>query len=62
MSTLGLLALIMKHLPEILALVGEIVKLSNEAEQERKVKDDLKAVTQAFKDRDAKALHDLFNR
>jgi hypothetical protein len=61
MGTFGLLITILKHLPELLRIIELIEKRTNEIKAERKVKDDLEAIEQAFKNNDAEALNRLFN-
>jgi hypothetical protein len=42
-------------------LANTIIDKLKEAEREEKVKDDLKLIEKAFKEKDAKALHDIFS-
>lgn len=48
-------------LPQILKLIDEIDKRNKELEIQRKVKDDVKVIHEAFVAKDAKKLNDLFN-
>lgn len=51
---------LLKALPEILALIKTIQEQIKKANTERKVKDDLAKITEAFKNKDAAALNDIF--
>lgn len=55
------LVTIVKLLPELIALIESIQKAINEAETERKVADDLKAIKDAFDSKDPSALNHIFN-
>ncbi len=55
------LATLMASLPEILKLIKEIQAQIEAAGVDRKAKDDIAAISKAFKEKDAKALHDIFN-
>lgn len=57
----GLVALI-AALPEILRLVRNLQARIDEAEAERKLKDDIKKINDAFQDNDAEALNEVFNQ
>ena len=48
-------------LPEILRLIKELEKRHKEESKNRKIKEDLKEIEQAFKERDADKLRDIFN-
>jgi hypothetical protein len=48
-------------LPQILELIGHIDKQAQEAEEKRKVKDDLKKINEAFRNKNAKLLRDTFD-
>lgn len=61
MKTISLIALLIKHLPEILDLLHVIERRLEEAETDRKVSEDLKAVSEAFKEKDATKLRAIFN-
>lgn len=61
MTLVKLLFVILKHLPQILALIEVIEKGVREAETKRKVADDLNKIAEAFKEKDAKKLNDIFN-
>lgn len=52
----------LKCLPEIISLILIIKKKIDEDKVDRKVSDDIKAIKQAFANRDASALNDVFNR
>lgn len=47
-------------LPEILRLIDSISKRIEQDEADRKLKDDLKKIDEAFRNGDAQALNDLF--
>lgn len=55
------LAMIIKLLPEILALVKSIQKAIDQAQTDRKVKDDLQSIKKAFDSKDLSALDHIFN-
>lgn len=55
------LYILIRYIPEFIRLANTIIKKLKEVERDRKIKDDLKAIEKAFKEKDAKALHDLFN-
>lgn len=61
MSTLSTLWALLTSLPEIIRLVRAIELALKEAEVDRKVKDDVKAIHEAFTTKDAKKLNDIFN-
>lgn len=48
-------------LPEILRLIDSISKRIEQDEADRKLKDDLKKIDEAFRNGDAQALNDLFS-
>lgn len=50
-----------KALPALVELVRELQKAQVEAQVEKKVADDVKTIKEAFKNRDAQKLNDLFN-
>ena len=55
------LAALIVSLPEILRLIKQIEKIIKEHKTEKKVKDDLKKINEAFEKKDAKLLNDIFN-
>lgn len=61
MQTLGLIALVLKHLPQILRLVELLEQAEREAKTQRKVAEDLEKINQAFEAKDAQKLKELFN-
>lgn len=48
-------------LPELLKLIKNIQNKIEEQKKDEKVKDDLKKINEAFENKDAKALNDIFN-
>ena len=48
-------------LPDIYKLIKTLEALAKEAETERKVKDDIKSIHEAFAAKDAQKLNDIFN-
>lgn len=52
---------LVKLLPELVALIKAIQKAIDQAETDRKVKDDLNAIKKAFDTKDATALDHIFN-
>lgn len=56
-----LLASLVIALPEILKLLAAIQKSIDEAQTQRKVKEDLQAIERAFREKDANALNHIFN-
>lgn len=52
---------LIKALPEIIQLLNALQKAVDEAETDRKVKDDLKAIHEAFTTKDAAKLNALFS-
>lgn len=48
-------------LPELLELIRAIQKANQEVKTDKKIKDDLRKISEAFKDKDAKKLNDVFN-
>lgn len=61
MQTLGLIALVLKHLPQILRLVELLEQAEREAKTQRKIAEDLEKINQAFEAKDAQKLKELFN-
>lgn len=61
MQTLGLIALVLKHLPQILRLIELLEQAEKEAKIQGKVKADLETINRAFEAKDAAALKKLFN-
>jgi hypothetical protein len=61
MQTLGLIAMVLKHLPQILRLVELLEQAEREAKTQRKVAEDLEKINQAFEAKDASKLKELFN-
>lgn len=61
MQTLGVIVLILKHLPEVLRIIELLDKRNKELKNERQIKDDLEAIEKAFKENDADALNRIFN-
>lgn len=61
MQTLGLIALVLKHLPQILRLIELLEQAEREAKTQRKVAQDLETINQAFEAKDAQKLKELFN-
>ncbi len=61
MQTLGLIAMVIKHLPQILRLIELLEKAEREAKTQRKVSADLETINQAFEAKDAQKLKELFN-
>jgi hypothetical protein len=51
---------IIQLLPELIELIKSIQKAIDESETERKVRDDVKAISEAFKSRDATKLRSIF--
>jgi hypothetical protein len=56
----ALLALI-AALPEIIEMIKHLQRLNDQAEADRKVKDDIRAINKAFEDKDADALIRIFH-
>jgi uncharacterized protein Yka (UPF0111/DUF47 family) len=52
---------LLKALPEILQLIKALQKAADQAEADRKVKDDIKTIHQAFDANDPELLRRLFN-
>lgn len=52
---------LLKALPEIIALLKEIQKRIDEQQTEKKIKDEVKIIHQAFLLKDASRLQNLFN-
>lgn len=61
MKILGALLVLIQHLPEILELLNRIDERVKEAKTERKVSEDIKAIGEAFKNKDATKLNEIFN-
>lgn len=61
MKTLKALFTLIVAFPKIIELLETIHKRIEEAETQRKVEDDLKAINEAFKNQDAEALRKIFN-
>lgn len=61
MSVLKIIYTLIIVLPDILKLIENIEKKNKDTQIDRKVKEDVKAINQAFKDKDEKALRDIFN-
>jgi len=55
----ALLALIVA-LPEIIKMIQNLQQIADKAEEDRKVKSDLKAINEAFENKDAEALNKIF--
>lgn len=55
------LAALIVAFPEIMKLLKNIQKNLDEQATQKKVKEDLAVINKAFEEKDAKALHDLFN-
>lgn len=61
MNLLNALYALIIALPEILRLLKEIEKRHQDELKNKKIKEDLKKIEEAFKDRDADKLRDVFN-
>lgn len=61
MKIVSLLWLLLKHLPELLELIDRIDASIEKAKAERQMSDDLKVVSDAFKNQDPEALRRLFS-
>lgn len=68
MTALKLIYLFLSNLPQLVTLVHAIQTAIEDAKKaqaeettKRKVKDDLAAISEAFKTKDAKKLKDIFN-
>jgi hypothetical protein len=48
-------------LPELLKLIKSLQTAADQAEEDRKVKEDLKKIHEAFNEKDASKLNDLFS-
>ena len=57
---MSLLALV-KYLPDLIEIFLAVKKLHDEAEQKRKISEDLQLISKAFHDKDASALNAIFN-
>lgn len=55
------LSALIAALPEILKLIKTIQARIDEAEAERRLKDDIKKINDAFESQDAEALNEIFN-
>ena len=53
---------ILTLLPELIKLLQAMQESINQAETDRKVKDDLKLVAEAYKTKDASKLNQIFNQ
>lgn len=53
---------LLKNLPELLKLIQAIQQKAAEAATDAKVKQDLQAISRAFKEKDAKLLNDIFSK
>ena len=51
---------ILQLLPELIELIKSIQKAIEESDAERRVRDDVKVISEAFKSRDASKLNSLF--
>ncbi len=60
MTIPALVATLLANLPELVKLVRLIVRNIEEAQSDRKVKEDLRAIHEAFETRDAEALRRVF--
>ncbi len=60
MKLLALVALVLKHLPQILRLIELLEQAEREAKTQRKVADDLEKINQAFEAKDATKLKEIF--
>ena len=58
---MNLLATLILSLPELIQLLKALQKQIDEAETDRKVKNDLKTISEAFREKDAAKLNALFN-
>jgi hypothetical protein len=58
--TLKIVGILLANLPQILKLIEEIERARRDARAQRKVADDLKAIQEAFKNRDPGALRRVF--
>lgn len=56
----ALLALIVA-LPEIIKMLQNLQRIADKAEEDRRVKDDLKKINEAFENKDAEALNRVFD-
>lgn len=61
MTLLKLVKILIFSLPEILNLIRAINAHYDEEALDAKIKEDIGKVADAFKNKDSKALHDLFN-
>lgn len=56
----ALLALIVA-LPDIIKMIEHLQRMADNSEEDRKVKDDLKKINEAFENKDAEALNRVFD-
>lgn len=61
MTTLRLIGIVLANLPEILRVVELLEKRAQEGATNAKIKEDFKAIGDAFEKKDAEALNRLFN-
>ena len=59
--TLSTFLLLIQSLPDIIKLLGVLDKAAKEAETDRKVKDDVKKIHEAFSAKDPAMLNHIFN-
>ena len=55
------LFILINSLPEVLGLIKALQEAADQAEKDRKVKDDIKTIHEAFTSNDPKKLQHLFN-
>lgn len=60
MQTLALIAMVVKHLPQILKLIEILEKAEKEAATQRKVSSDLEKINEAFETKDPEKLKQIF--
>jgi hypothetical protein len=60
MSWLAVIKVLIFNAPEVLGLIRAIIEKAEEAERKEKVKDDFRAIEQAFKNKDSDALRRIF--
>lgn len=56
-----IILVLLKNLPVILEIISHLQKEIDRQASDKKLADDLKVISQAFKDKDAEALRRLFN-
>lgn len=61
MTLLNCLAILVANLPKIITLIEEIERARTAAALDQKVMDDKRAISEAFKSRDAEALRKIFS-